>query len=286
MLFRDYIAGAQQPPMPEQLYTVGNEVLYAQAGVDIIRRRLIPNGEHRLFVGFGDTGIDNRIPTREALLPIFDTIGKGAGRYRIVMGKHDFTFDDAVFERLPENVLSLATCNLDSRDPRARVFPMGRDFRAREAAVARAPLPADARDTLCYANFSVNTHPSRPQLAKALEAKPFVTTEHMGAFLDYPISRETFIDRLARSKFAIAPRGNGIESFRMWDCLNLGVVPVVRREAALFDALEDLPILFVAEWSDFLDRTEADLEALFAEMLDRTYDYRKITLSYWLATAG
>ena len=61
---------------------------------------------------------------------------------------------------------------------------------------------------------------------------------------------------LASYKFAISPEGNGIDCHRTWECLYLGVIPIVKNSNPM-SYFKELPILFVDDYScinnDFLN---------------------------------
>ncbi|MBV6633836.1 MAG: hypothetical protein KI792_12495 [Alphaproteobacteria bacterium] len=282
MKLRDFI---QQPPFPdeERIYTLQNKYFYLRAGIDLAQHKQVPTGQQMLFVGSADVSLDALVQNNvRGLAPAFQAVGQAQGIYSIIMGKSDFEIDDAFMAMLPPNVVLIAGCSVNTTDPRALYLPMGCDFRSRTEAQSIKPRTPEERDILCYANFSVNTHPSRPPLAERLVEAPDILCEHMGAFMKYSLSRADFFDRLSRSKFAISPRGNGIESFRMWDCLYLGVIPVVKREAVFMGELEDLPVLLIDDWDEFLGQSPDDWHALYDQFLDRQFNWEKLKLSFWM----
>jgi hypothetical protein len=171
--------------------------------------------------------------------------------------------------------------NVSTVSPKLRFLPMGRDFRSQEAARAARPNPRP--DTLVYCNFSVDTHPDRQRVHDSLRDKTdFVRFDHMGGFRRYSLTREEFFLRLGASKFSTCPRGNGIDTFRLWDSLALGVIPIVVREPALHRDLDDLPILFLDRIEDFARLEAARLEKIYEDMANREWNYAKLTLGHWL----
>ena len=111
----------------------------------------------------------------------------------------------------------------------------------------------------------------------------FAKFDHMGKFLKYSISREEFYEKLLLSKFAVCPRGNAIDTFRLWDCLYLGVIPIVVKEAIFHEMLIDLPILFIDKPEDFGLLTESRLEEVYLNMLETEWNYEKLRLSFWMS---
>ena len=48
----------------------------------------------------------------------------------------------------------------------------------------------------------------------------------MGIYVSESLGRESFLDILTRSAFALCPRGYGKTSFRICESLEVGVIPV------------------------------------------------------------
>jgi len=68
------------------------------------------------------------------------------------------------------------------------------------------------------------------------------------------LPRDEYFVALARSKFMLYPRGNGVQSPKGYEALLLGCVPIVTRHPA-FEELADrgLPLLIVEEWNDITE---------------------------------
>ena len=63
---------------------------------------------------------------------------------------------------------------------------------------------------------------------------------------------ETYLKHLATFKYAICPPGNGIDSHRIWECLYLGVIPIVKRSLFTEKLKEKYPcVILLDSWSDF-----------------------------------
>ncbi len=61
---------------------------------------------------------------------------------------------------------------------------------------------------------------------------------------------ETYLRDLATYRYAISPPGNGIDCHRLWECVYLGVVPVVEDDP-FYDNWQGIPIVRVSDWSTF-----------------------------------
>lgn len=92
---------------------------------------------------------------------------------------------------------------------------------------------------LCYANFTI-TSPYRIRVAEWCWQQQFITCnfpkryETQDVELNMPIlcgerlDMDEFLETLASYHFAIAPTGNGLDTFRTWECILCNTVPVVQ----------------------------------------------------------
>jgi len=198
----------------------------------------------------------------------------------ILLGKSDVEINDTLLEPFNGCRVKIFGNNLNSDAPIAGYFPMGRDFRGN---LYHDMRPQVNKDKLVYCNFSLNTHPVRSKLWQSVKGISYVYSEHMGEYCKYALTHEAFYTQLSKSKFCLAPRGNAIETFRMWDSLYLGTVPIVVHEAKFHDELEDLPILFIDDYSDLADMSEVWLNQKYDEFLQRDWNYDKLKVGFWLA---
>eukprot|EP00475_Leptophrys_vorax_P014906 TRINITY_DN21169_c0_g2_i1.p1 TRINITY_DN21169_c0_g2~~TRINITY_DN21169_c0_g2_i1.p1 ORF type:complete len:416 (+),score=82.63 TRINITY_DN21169_c0_g2_i1:72-1250(+) len=78
--------------------------------------------------------------------------------------------------------------------------------------------------------------------------------------------------------FAVSPPGGGIDCYRNWEMLFLGVYPIVLNNT-LNPVFEDLPVLIVQNWSDV---TLQLLSEFKHEAGSKYYEgYRKLYINYW-----
>lgn len=75
------------------------------------------------------------------------------------------------------------------------------------------------------------------------------------------VSNKFYLRKLSRYDFCLAPPGNGQDTHRMWECIYLGVIPIVF-ESAMNNHFKSigLPILVIKSYED-LDgfKTEQDI---------------------------
>jgi hypothetical protein len=88
-----------------------------------------------------------------------------------------------------------------------------------------------------YFYFNLNTHPSRLTCYNKLKDKLEWNTKR---------NKEDYFMELASHKYAICPRGNGLDTHRIWECLYLDVIPIIIEEDDL--KIDNLPIIILKDW--------------------------------------
>ncbi|AGE56175.1 exostosin [Paramecium bursaria Chlorella virus NE-JV-1] len=128
---------------------------------------------------------------------------------------------------------------------------------------------------IAYMNFKIETFPSeRKQVFDAFSILPWVTT---GTIDLTENGHRKYLKEIRDHKFCLCPRGNGVDTHRLWECLYLGTIPICKRSETLRQ-FEDLPILFVDDWSEV---TPEYLDKIYDNFMNRDFDVQKMTMSYW-----
>jgi hypothetical protein len=304
MSLEDFLENRISVPIEEQIWLVNNPQFYnhyfacfENTGINlpigllnrIIKRGLrtlkidpdapnfkLPNQSCVIWLGLPDKSLDNI----SYLNVLYEKIKQNPDySYTLLIGKGDYSFREKLLPNIPENLKCIFANNVNIEHPKLNYFPMGRDFRS--AYLFDTLSPTTDRPYLCYCNFSVSTHPVREAIYESIKSREFMEFDHMGKFLSYSLTREGFYKKLGASKFALCPRGNGIDTFRMWDCLYCGTIPIVVKEAVFHKELEDLPVLFIDTPEDYAKLSESYLEQKYLELKKKMYNYEKLLLSYW-----
>eukprot|EP01042_Synura_sphagnicola_P005528 gene5528-7055_t len=86
--------------------------------------------------------------------------------------------------------------------------------------------------------------------------------------------------RIARARFSIALPGLGYDTFRVWESLTMGTIPILERGIGLDKTLWRLPALLV---DDFDLVTPALLHTAYVEALYRApeFEFERLTQSFW-----
>jgi len=265
---------------PGPLLTRLRRKLYFEYGCNVIP--LDPGlVEHELlFWGGRYTDVDLK-----SVAGLFAGLSKKYARkgnpYTIVIGLSDHYFSDEQAALIPETVERVFAVNCNADHPGVHWLPIGRDPLNMDFFNIK---PQADKSSLVYCNFSPATHPSRQVVLDSIKDKEFINFVHVegyGAYSSYPKTQEEFLNELNMHQFAICPRGNGFDTYRLWDCLALGVIPIVVREAQFHRFMEELPILFLDSNEDYADLTEEFLLTEYDRMLNTKYHYDLLTTSYW-----
>jgi hypothetical protein len=128
---------------------------------------------------------------------------------------------------------------------------------------------------LVYMNFLIQTYEAERQSCySTFVGKPWVTLGQSDKTLE---SRKKFLSEIRNHLFVLCPRGNGVDTHRVWETLYMGSIPIVKKVDAMND-FNDLPILFIHNWSDI---TEDFLLGEYQRILNTEWNMKKLTFSYW-----
>jgi hypothetical protein len=168
------------------------------------------------------------------------------------------------------------------------MIPLGRDPKGKSVS-STLELRMDKKEILCYYNCSVpplSIHwygRIRSYIYEGISEYKFVKIENVSLNQNRDLGENTFhnyYETISKSKFMICPRGCGLDTYRMWDCLYLGCIPIVVKYEGYKD-FEDLPILFIDKWEDYLKLNENYLNNKYNEIIDLNFNYEKLKFSYW-----
>lgn len=175
-------------------------------------------------------------------------------------------------------ILAWFAQNMDIHHPKLHPIPIGMANRywphgsIENMKEIQLTLPSLNKDILLYMNFAISTYPSERKLVYNLfKDKDFCEK------LDSKDHRSYLCD-LARSKFVLSPRGNGLDCHRTWEALLLGAIPIIKT-CSLDPLYKELPVIIVKDWREI---NLEFLEKKWIEMSAKTYNLKKLYADYWL----
>lgn len=207
--------------------------------------------------------------------------------YKIIAPFTDICVNEDFAKQLPENAILFAT-NVDVKHPNIYSIPIGRDPEI--GSLSDFSLTEATKKNLVYSNFAkkyhnlwfknpgkLMYHPLRKSIFDLFKKYDWATTIDVEQWNHYQMTGEEFLKQLASHEFCLAPEGNGIDTFRTWDSLYSGVIPIVKRSQHM-DAFRDLPILFT---EDYREITKSYLEEKLIEIRNREHSWNLLKFSYW-----
>lgn len=138
-----------------------------------------------------------------------------------------------------------------------------------------AKTPREIRN-LVYVNFNIDTYPAeRKHVWEVFHKETWVTAERPENSME---GRRRFLENARNHSFVLCPRGNGIDTHRLWEALYMGSIPIVIRDIA-HSGWTDMPIFFVDSWNEVTeDRLRYELE----RMESMEWNMEKLLIGYWI----
>jgi hypothetical protein len=204
----------------------------------------------RYVINFDDLTVNEDVDNdwwfcRSEFVEYFFAKHEPDGDYVLFSHNSDRPIDDSLrrfFRR--RGLRAWFAANAATHHPKLYAFPRGlADARWRHgdgAALMRVQAQALEKTILFDASYDISTYPPAREYCRDR------TGIEPGPRCDY----EPYLRTLASSHFCIAPRGNGIDTHRIWEALYLRTIPIVTR-SVLFEQHTDLPIIVLDDWSEF-----------------------------------
>lgn len=222
------------------------------------------------------------------LLSFFNYASTVNNEIILITGNSDYSITQDIFNLAPKNIKKWFAQNCDVKNGIITGIPMGLENtiecklenhgKVWDHALEKPIKISDCREAIpekeIYANFSLNTHPSRLQVFNICKKLKYVTCDISN---DYQTinnkSYESYIHNIKKHKMVVCPRGNGVDCHRIWEVLYLNRVPIIKMENHL-SYFKSLPILFVESWDELND---------FARMSEKYYQvkFNKMDMAYF-----
>jgi len=202
-----------------------------------------------------------------------------------ITGHSDNGITASLYERFATQTAEWYTVNKEFRDPRLHSIPLGITNDCADSPSHRILGNTDIMMEVMvepkqivnrvYMNISIPTYPAeRQRVFDLFKDKSWVTNE--GAVLTLE-GRRRFLKQLRNHDFVLCPRGNGVDTHRLWETLYMGSIPIVRRHVAMED-FYDLPICWIDDWPEV---TESFLDSEYKRITEASWNLEKLKFSYW-----
>lgn len=140
-------------------------------------------------------------------------------------------------------------------------------------------IPKNKTDIQIYVNINLGTHYMRSQIIQKIK-----NFKHIK--IDEPTytkkGRFEFLLNARKHNFVLCPRGNGIDTHRIWESLYIGTIPIVHELDVPISGLDqELPILVVQSWKDIT--YPAFLEENLDKIQNKMHKIDKLRKEYWIS---
>jgi len=163
-----------------------------------------------------------------------DSVLSSNGKYFTVS-----QFDDGPFEKFPEDTLIFSAGGNREGD---NIIPIPLIC----GSIPKELIPNKEKTILASFVGSRDTHPIRMDMCNHLSGKEGYEISAGNWSTTVPMDNfKKFLDITCSSKFGLAPRGYGKSSFRMYEILQLGTVPVYISDVHYLPWTDEL------DWNDF-----------------------------------
>lgn len=130
-----------------------------------------------------------------------------------------------------------------------------------------------SKKRLALINFAAGTYP----LERNFIIKNFAKTKYCDYFGQQKVA--AYLRETASSIYSFAPRGNGLDTHRLWEALYLGTIPIVK-SSSLDSLYSDLPVLIVSDWNEV---NQAFLEENYEKIKQGSFAMEKLSTDYWFS---
>lgn len=209
---------------------------------------------------------------------LFELIRKFNMRLIVVSHNSDINIDET-FE-IPDNVYKWYSQNVNFVHPKLESIPIGIENdrwmkKVNKKAIMLVQLKKSCHIVnMVYMNHNISTNViKRLNLYQMFENKSWVTSERGKNGKDF----EHYISQIYNHQFMICPEGNGTDTHRMWECLYMGTIPIVKRNINN-SFYESLPICFVDDWDEI---TESFLRSEYDKIHGSNWNEHLLTFEYW-----
>lgn len=190
-------------------------------------------------------------------------------KFIIFTNLEDTPIDDFIFDKIPDNVLSVNAVNAISFGGKVNPIPyglqrkLGNNDNRHKILLSFMTNQKEYTKNLLYVNHSVHTNfKERSGINELFLNKSWAKVE-LGS-----VNYEEYLTSLQQSKFMICPIGNAIDCHRNWECLYMRRVPIMKKNEYLQYLFKDYPVLFVDKYGDVTEEFLISNQYLYYQMQD------------------
>ena len=93
---------------------------------------------------------------------------------------------------------------------------------------------------------------------------------------------KSYYEQIAEAKFVLCPSGMGYDTYRHWEVLLMGSIPVFESSPGFDRTFHKLPVVIVDNYDDITPELLEAKYAEFAARADELFDFTRLRKSYWM----
>ena len=180
----------------------------------------------------------------------------------------------STFKGIPSNVTKWFLVNSMLSQDRIQGIPLGIGKDATDDILGTNQYELSHTDNWVYVNWQ-NYTLERKYLKSFFLSNGFDWV----TYVEEPKEFKEYLDELSRHVYAICPPGNGLDCYRILECIYVGTIPIVFNSPCM-DYLKDLPILIIDNFDELnIENLKSQYESISQKMQDSGVD--KAKFSYW-----
>lgn len=214
----------------------------------------------------------------EYLNKLSSYIKKSSKNYILITHDSDKLLNNERFENIPNIVKKCFSINAIHNHKNLINIPLGLE----NEIVSHKPLSRidykwlrknlsglasrEKRKDVVYCNWQNRTHATRKNIVNTLKSTD------VNIIQDGGLTQYEYYERLASYKFVICPRGNGVDTHRLWETLYVGSIPVIIDHPTYKNF--NLPIVRLKKWEDLT-------QELLSNFNEKQYSYHWLNMKNW-----
>lgn len=204
--------------------------------------------------------------------------------------EYDEIINKNIIDILPPNIVFIGySISYTNFNKNYYMIPLGREINQLMLSHEYMGKTIEDRTILCYLNCGIITDNLwygniRNEIYEWAKTKSFITMENCENIKERKLNGsmyDNYYKKIGMAKFIICPRNKTIDTYRIWDAIYLGCIPIV----IMYDGFRqflDLPILFVNSLSELFSLTEESLNNIWYEYISNKWNYRKLDINFWM----
>jgi len=181
---------------------------------------------------------------------LFKVIKESEAKVKIITSESDYSITESLFNARPTNVTKWFAVNVEFKHQDLIPIPLGISNNNCTKTLKFENIKNNnfQKKKLLYINHRVETRPSSREWIYN-----YFSNNSWCSMSKPNLSLQQFESEMNEHYFMLCPRGNGIDTHRLWECLYSGVIPIVERQIT-HSNLTNLPILFVDSFKQVTEK--------------------------------